>query len=210
LNFANGTSESTSASLIEQAREADSGAWRRLSMVYGPLVYRWCRRAGLQDADAADVLQEVFRAVHGGLVTFEAERGGGFRGWLYGITQHKLADHFPCAFGNGAKSCGHCWWVVGAGGLGSGAGLLGRPWNRGGRGGRGCALADDWEGSSMAAVAGPQRLRGNSQTGRGESAAVAKTSAGQGQQCRRRACSSVGILGLESRVAEPSAPALMS
>jgi RNA polymerase sigma-70 factor, ECF subfamily len=94
LNFANGTSESTSASLIEQAREADSGAWRRLSMVYGPLVYRWCRRAGLQDADAADVLQEVFRAVHGGLVTFEAERGGGFRGWLYGITQHKLADHF--------------------------------------------------------------------------------------------------------------------
>jgi hypothetical protein len=44
-----------------------------------------------------------------------------------------------CAFGNGAKSCGSCWWVVGAGGLGSGAGLLGRPWNRGGKGGAGDA-----------------------------------------------------------------------
>jgi hypothetical protein len=90
---------------------------------------------------------------------------------------HEDGGECSCAFGNGAKSCGPCWWVVGAGGFG-GAGLLGRS----GRGGRGCALADDWEGSCMAAVAGPQRLRGNSQTGRGESAAVAKASAGHGQQ----------------------------
>jgi RNA polymerase sigma-70 factor (ECF subfamily) len=28
------------------------------------------------------------------LSTFERGRNGGFRGWLYGITRHKLADHF--------------------------------------------------------------------------------------------------------------------
>jgi hypothetical protein len=42
----------------------------------------------------------------------------------------------------------------------------------------------------MAAVAGPQKLRGNSQTGRGESAAAAETDAGQCQQwwgCERDA-----------------------
>jgi hypothetical protein len=43
-------------------------------------------------------------------------------------------------------------------------------------------LVDDWEGSSMGAVAGPQKLLGNSQTGRDESAAVAETDAGQRQQ----------------------------
>lgn len=87
-------SESTSASLIERARDADAAAWRRLSGIYGPLVYRWCRRAGLQECDAADVVQEVFRAVVEGLAAFQPGRAGGFRGWLYGVTRHKLADHF--------------------------------------------------------------------------------------------------------------------
>jgi RNA polymerase sigma-70 factor (ECF subfamily) len=94
LNSVNTASESTSASLIQRARDADTAAWRRLSAIYGPLVYRWCRRARLQDADAADVMQEVFRAILGGLAAFDPDREGGFRGWLHGITRHKVADHF--------------------------------------------------------------------------------------------------------------------
>jgi len=87
--------DSTSASLIERVRNFDEAAWSRLSAIYGPLVYRWCRRAGLQEADAADVLQEVFRALVTGIGNFRTrEAGGEFRGWLYGITRHKLADHF--------------------------------------------------------------------------------------------------------------------
>lgn len=87
--------ESTSASLIERACQREAVAWNRLSAIYGPLVYRWCRRAGLQEADAADVLQEVFRALTTGIENFRVrDADGGFRGWLYGITRHKLMDHY--------------------------------------------------------------------------------------------------------------------
>ena len=86
---------STSASLIQRVQESDEAAWTRLSAIYGPLVYRWCRRAGLQQADAADLLQEVLKAVLTGIGNFRPQQAqGGFRGWLYGITRHKLADYF--------------------------------------------------------------------------------------------------------------------
>lgn len=87
-------SSSTSISLIERAREADPEAWRRLCVVYGPLVYRWARIVGLQDSDAADLGQEVFRTVAARLDTFENDRPGStFRGWLKTITRNKIGDH---------------------------------------------------------------------------------------------------------------------
>jgi len=102
-----GDPDSTSASLIERACSLDEGAWRRLSALYGPLVYRWCRRAGLQEADAADVLQDVFRAVATGIANYRKQEGpGGFRGWLYGITRHKLADHLRVRSKQGAAAGG--------------------------------------------------------------------------------------------------------
>ena len=54
---------STSVSLIARLRDQDGDAWQRLVKLYGPLVYRWCREAGLQASDATDVGQEVFGAV---------------------------------------------------------------------------------------------------------------------------------------------------
>jgi RNA polymerase sigma-70 factor (ECF subfamily) len=84
---------STAPSLIEQVRAGDSGAWERLVHLYSPLVYGWARRADLQAADAADVMQEVFRAVLTGIAGFRRDRPGDrFRSWLWGITHNKLAD----------------------------------------------------------------------------------------------------------------------
>ena len=49
----------------------------------------------MQDADAADVGQEVFRAVSTGIDGFRRDRpGDSFRGWLWGITRNKLRDHW--------------------------------------------------------------------------------------------------------------------
>jgi RNA polymerase sigma-70 factor (ECF subfamily) len=88
-----GGSSSLSPSLLLRVRARDADAWRRLLRLFGPVVYGWCRRAGLQPADATDVGQEVFAAVARGLPGFRRDRpGDSFRGWLYGITQHKLAD----------------------------------------------------------------------------------------------------------------------
>jgi RNA polymerase sigma-70 factor, ECF subfamily len=85
---------STSLSLIARARDRDADAWRRLTLLYGPLVYSWCRQAGLQEADAADVVQDVFRAVATGIDGFRSGPDTSFRGWLWGIVRNKLSDHF--------------------------------------------------------------------------------------------------------------------
>ena len=54
---------SMSSTLLEQVRAGRPDAWRRLVDLYGPAVYRWCRQLGVSQADAADVVQEVFAAV---------------------------------------------------------------------------------------------------------------------------------------------------
>jgi RNA polymerase sigma-70 factor (ECF subfamily) len=88
-------SASTHASLLVAVRERDEQAWQRLTQIYGASVYRWCRRAGLQATDAADVVQEVFLAVANGIDQFHADRPGDtFRGWLWTIFRSKLIDHF--------------------------------------------------------------------------------------------------------------------
>ena len=89
-----GDSRSTSPSLLNGLRSRDPEAWNRLARSYGPLVYRWCVRAGLQAADAEDVVQEVFRTVALKIDGFRRERvGDTFRGWLWTITRNKLGDH---------------------------------------------------------------------------------------------------------------------
>ncbi len=89
------TSSSTSVSLIRRLRDKDPDAWSRLTRIHGPLVYRWCRRAGLRTDDTADVVQDVFRAVAVGIGGFRRQReGDSFRGWLFGITRNKVNDHF--------------------------------------------------------------------------------------------------------------------
>lgn len=85
------TGSSDSTTLVGRLRLRDPSAWQRLSDLYGPLVYSWARGAGLQDSDAADVMQEVFQAVSEGILTFRRDRPGDtFRGWLWGITRRKI------------------------------------------------------------------------------------------------------------------------
>src|SRR5262249_18529030 len=46
-------SEGTSLGLLERVKACDPAAWERVVSVYGPLIDRWSRQAGLQEADAA-------------------------------------------------------------------------------------------------------------------------------------------------------------
>lgn len=84
----------TSSSLLDRIKNQDQDAWRRLVHLYSPLVYSWCRRAGLQEADAADVGQDVFRKVAESIASFHHDQpGDSFRGWLRTITRTRVVDH---------------------------------------------------------------------------------------------------------------------
>ncbi|MCY2989915.1 MAG: sigma-70 family RNA polymerase sigma factor [Planctomycetota bacterium] len=91
----NSLSTTTSASLLDSVKALDGRAWQRMVELYGPLVYRWCRRSQLQAADAKDVVQEVFCAVATHVADFRREEGhGGFRAWLFTITRNKVRDFY--------------------------------------------------------------------------------------------------------------------
>jgi RNA polymerase sigma-70 factor (ECF subfamily) len=92
---ADAASDATSLSLLERARGNDPEAWRRLVHLFAPLVAYWARRSGLDEHDSADLVQDVFRSVSGSLGRFRrAAAGDSFRGWLWGVTRHRLKDHF--------------------------------------------------------------------------------------------------------------------
>lgn len=92
--FSEPAGNTTSPSLLASVLARDSVAWERMVHLYGPLVYRWSRCSGLQDTDAADIVQEVFSAVARSLDTYHPEGRDSFRRWLWGITRNKIRDHF--------------------------------------------------------------------------------------------------------------------
>jgi RNA polymerase sigma factor (sigma-70 family) len=84
----------TQASLLVRLGDtADAPAWGQFVELYAPPVYACVRRHGLQDADAADVTQDVLRAIHGAFRRggYDADRGR-FRPWLFTIVRNKLRD----------------------------------------------------------------------------------------------------------------------
>jgi RNA polymerase sigma-70 factor (ECF subfamily) len=84
----------TSLSLLQRLRVRDALAWERLLALYRQLVLSWCQRGGAGRDDAEDLAQEVFLAVAGGVERFRREGEGSFRGWVRGITRHKLLDFY--------------------------------------------------------------------------------------------------------------------
>jgi RNA polymerase sigma-70 factor (ECF subfamily) len=84
----------TRPSLLLRLRDAADGqAWGQFVELYGPLIYGFARKHGLQDADAADVMQEVLRSVAGAARRLEYDpQRGSFRGWLFTVVRNKLRN----------------------------------------------------------------------------------------------------------------------
>lgn len=84
----------TRASLLLRIRDTrDSDAWSQFVDVYAPLVYGYARKHGLQDADAADLVQDVLRAVSSAIKRLNYDsKLGTFRGWLFTVARTKLSD----------------------------------------------------------------------------------------------------------------------
>ncbi|HEY2841688.1 MAG TPA: sigma-70 family RNA polymerase sigma factor [Pirellulales bacterium] len=107
-----GDSPLTRASLLLKLRDgADQGAWQEFMRLYGPLIYGFARKRGLQDADAADLMQDVLRSVSTAIGRLDYDRNQGtFRGWLFTITRNKIFNFLaarqsrPQSSGGGATS----------------------------------------------------------------------------------------------------------
>jgi RNA polymerase sigma factor (sigma-70 family) len=87
-------SPQTRASLLVRIRDShDAQAWRQFVDLYAPLIYGFARKHGLQDADAADLTQEVLGIVAGSIRQLEYDpQRGAFRGWLFTIVRNRLRN----------------------------------------------------------------------------------------------------------------------
>ena len=84
----------TRASLLIRLRDQqDDAAWRQFVDLYTPVVYGYARKQGLQDADAADLSQEVLSTVARAIGDLEYDpRRGAFRNWLFTLVRRKLSN----------------------------------------------------------------------------------------------------------------------
>lgn len=97
----------TRITLLNRIRDgADTDAWAEFARLYGPVIYGFSRKRGLQDADAADLVQDVLRSVarNAPKLDYDPKRGT-FRGWLYTITRNKIYN-FLSANKNRPKASG--------------------------------------------------------------------------------------------------------
>jgi RNA polymerase sigma-70 factor (ECF subfamily) len=83
----------TRASLLLRIRDPrDRIAWGEFVELYAPLIHAYGMHHGLQDADAADLAQEVLRRVARSAADFEYDPArGSFRGWLFTVTRNELS-----------------------------------------------------------------------------------------------------------------------
>jgi len=80
----------TPSSLLERLRQPfDPEAWARFVALYTPLIYSCGRAVGLQEQDAADLVQDVFVTLLQVLPKFAYDRQQSFRKWLRTVTINK-------------------------------------------------------------------------------------------------------------------------
>ena len=84
---------STPTSLLQRARQpGDQAAWGQFVELYFGLLLGWARALHLQEADAADLVQDVFTTLVRVLPTFQLDGQGSFRAWLRTVLLNRWRD----------------------------------------------------------------------------------------------------------------------
>jgi RNA polymerase sigma-70 factor (ECF subfamily) len=88
-------STTTSATLLGRlCQESPNAAdWGEFVKRYGPLIYGWCRRWKLQEADAEDVTQNVLVKLAAKLRTFRYDPSRSFRAYAKTLTHYAWCDY---------------------------------------------------------------------------------------------------------------------
>jgi RNA polymerase sigma-70 factor (ECF subfamily) len=84
----------TSTSLLDRLRNRpDAESWRRLDLLYRPLILSWMHRDPRLQADAEDLAQEILSVVCRELPGFTPRHPGSFRRWLRTITAYRVKGY---------------------------------------------------------------------------------------------------------------------
>lgn len=84
----------TSASLLGRLRRdvVDAADWAEFVRRYAPLILRWCRRWGLQEADAQDIAQDVLVRLASRMRSFEYDPSRSFRAYVKILAHYTWCD----------------------------------------------------------------------------------------------------------------------
>lgn len=86
--------EATSLTLLEQLRGPNrASAWTRFVALYTPLLREWAQRRGFQDADAADLVQNVLVKLMFEVPRYKKVEGQSFRAWLAQVLANAGHDY---------------------------------------------------------------------------------------------------------------------
>ncbi len=88
--------DATRPSLLLRIRDPqDADSWSNFVDLYSPLLLRYARKRGLQEADAADVTQDVLVQLAKSIRSFEYQpERGRFRDWLGTVVRHRVLRFF--------------------------------------------------------------------------------------------------------------------
>ena len=88
--------DTTSITLLERVRaRSDERAWERFVCLYTPFLLTCARRAGLDEHDACELVQDVFLHLLDELPKFRYDAARhSFRGWLKTVTVNKCRERW--------------------------------------------------------------------------------------------------------------------
>src|SRR5262245_9772839 len=86
----------TRHSLLNRLKDlGDRESWQEFFDTYWQLIYKVALKAGLNDAEAQDVVQETLIALTKTISEFKADPArGSFSAWLMRLTRWRIADQF--------------------------------------------------------------------------------------------------------------------
>lgn len=84
----------TNEMLIARVKDlGDSASWSEFVGIYHPAILRMAKRRGMQEADAMDVIQQVFVSVAKSIESWSPVSGGPpFRAWLATIARNAITN----------------------------------------------------------------------------------------------------------------------
>ncbi|MEQ1829785.1 MAG: sigma-70 family RNA polymerase sigma factor, partial [Pirellula sp.] len=101
--------ETRESLILRLPSAADAQAWCEFVELYEPLILRFAKRRGLQDADAREVAQNVFIAVARAVDRWQPDRERGkFRAWLYRIARNQVINWMTKRSNQGALGMVGC------------------------------------------------------------------------------------------------------